>query len=62
MTSLKLRTAKLAKLWCDWNNRKITGNEAMGEIQKLFPRTIMWEWRKQVDAITTSNVTVGKES
>jgi hypothetical protein len=40
---------ELGKIWVLWNARKITGNEAMYRIHKLFPRVTIREWRKYIE-------------
>jgi len=38
---------ELSKIFADWNERKISGDEAMYRIHKLFPRVTLREWRKR---------------
>lgn len=42
------KAQKVAVIWANWNECKITGNEAIYEIKKLFPRATMKEWRKRM--------------
>jgi len=43
------KAQKVAVIWADWNERKITGNEAIYKIGKLFPRVTLKEWRKRTE-------------
>ena len=42
------KVQKVAVIWADWNERKITGNEAIYKIGKIFPRVTLKEWRRRM--------------
>jgi len=48
------KAEKVAVIWADWNERKITASKAIYEVGKLFPRATMREWRKRMDVIEQS--------
>ena len=47
---------KVAKIWADWNERKIDPASAMYAIGKVFPIAVMREWRKRMAEIEQSHV------
>ena len=52
------KTQKVAVIWADWNDEKLTANQALYEISKLFPRATMKEWRKRIDQRETAKLSV----
>jgi len=43
----RTKAQKVAIIWADWNERKISGEEAIYRVGKLFPKTTMIEWNKR---------------
>jgi len=41
------KVQQVAKIWADWNERKISGDTAMGQVGKLFPKASLKEWRNR---------------
>jgi hypothetical protein len=38
---------KIGEVWSDWNERKLTGDQAMARIHVLFPRVTLRVWNKR---------------
>jgi hypothetical protein len=40
---------KLGEVYSDWNERKISGDQAMARIQALFPRVTLKVWNSRIN-------------
>lgn len=47
----KEQLQKVAEVWADWNEDKISGDHAIHKIAKIFPKVTIREWRRRMDLI-----------
>ena len=40
---------KIGEVWSDWNERKITGDQAMARIHVIFPRVTLRVWNSRMN-------------
>lgn len=43
------KLSKLGEVWSKWNAHEISGDDAMVQIHKLFPRATLVAWRKRCE-------------
>ena len=54
------KAQKVAVIWADWNEDKITSSDAIYQVGKLFPRAKMTEWRKRMSQRETPKLLEAK--
>ena len=53
---MKTQAQRVAEIWADWNERKISGDWAIHLIHKIFKVSTMREWRRRMAEIEKSSI------
>lgn len=52
---MKTQAQRVAEIWSDWNERKISGEMAIHKVQKIFPKATLKEWNRRMEEIEAAH-------